>query len=85
MAPNQGFTLWLTGMSGAGKTTLADYVAARLKQVGRLVEVLDENDIADDLWEVPLTSRRNATWPCGEWVTSPRCCRGTRWRFWWPR
>ncbi len=34
MAPNNGFTLWLTGMSGAGKTTLVDYIAARLKQVG---------------------------------------------------
>jgi adenylylsulfate kinase len=50
MAPNQGFTLWLTGMSGAGKTTLVDYIAARLRQVGRAVEVLDENDLADDFW-----------------------------------
>ena len=50
MAPNQGFTLWLTGMSGAGKTTLVDYIAARMRQVGRAVEVLDENDLAEDFW-----------------------------------
>ncbi|HEY1907601.1 MAG TPA: adenylyl-sulfate kinase [Myxococcaceae bacterium] len=50
MAHTQGFTLWLTGMSGAGKTTLVDYIAARLKQVGRSVEVLDENDLAEDFW-----------------------------------
>ncbi len=50
MAPTQGFTLWLTGMSGAGKTTLVDYIAARLRQVARAVEVLDENDLAEDFW-----------------------------------
>ena len=50
MSPTQGFTLWLTGMSGAGKTTLVDYIAARLRQVGRSVEVLDENDLAEEFW-----------------------------------
>lgn len=51
MAQETGFTVWLTGMLGAGKTTLATYVEARLKQVGRKVEILDEDDLQDDLWK----------------------------------
>ncbi len=41
---NAGFTLWLTGMRGAGKSTLAGFLGQRLRSIGRLVEVLDEND-----------------------------------------
>lgn len=37
----QGFTVWLTGLSGAGKTTIADQLAVVLRErVGR-VELLD--------------------------------------------
>ncbi len=50
MAQNQGFTVWLTGMLGAGKSTLANYIQARLKQVGRNVEILDEDDLGDVFW-----------------------------------
>ena len=52
MATNEnGFTVWFTGMLGTGKTTMADYIAARLRQVDRNVEVLDEEELAEDLWQ----------------------------------
>lgn len=51
MAQETGFTVWLTGMLGAGKSTLAQYIEARLRQVGRKVEILDEDDLQDDLWK----------------------------------
>jgi adenylylsulfate kinase len=51
MAQETGFTVWLTGMLGAGKTTLAQYVEARLRQVGRKVEILDEDELQEDLWK----------------------------------
>src|SRR5881398_2694023 len=36
-----GFTLWFTGLSGAGKTTIAELVAPELERRGLLVEGLD--------------------------------------------
>src|ERR687893_2611848 len=36
-----GFTLWFTGLSGAGKTTIADLVGPELERRGYLVEYLD--------------------------------------------
>ena len=38
---HKGFTLWFTGMSGAGKSTISEQVFARLKSAGAKVELLD--------------------------------------------
>lgn len=38
---SSGFTVWLTGLSSAGKSTLARHVADRLRQAGYKVESLD--------------------------------------------
>jgi adenylyl-sulfate kinase len=41
MSESQGFTIWFTGLSGAGKSTIADLVIPELERRGRVVEPLD--------------------------------------------
>ena len=36
-----GFTLWFTGLSGAGKSTISEIILRRLREAGRKVELLD--------------------------------------------
>jgi adenylyl-sulfate kinase len=38
---SRGFTIWLTGLSGAGKSTVAAILEQRLRAMDRRVEVLD--------------------------------------------
>jgi adenylyl-sulfate kinase len=49
MIDGQGFTLWLTGLSGAGKTTLAQEIAPVLRARGQRIEVLDGDEIRTNL------------------------------------
>jgi adenylylsulfate kinase len=37
----EGFVVWLTGLSGAGKSTIADALAPELRAAGKKVEILD--------------------------------------------
>ncbi|MFJ2903985.1 adenylyl-sulfate kinase [Streptomyces sp. NPDC087212] len=42
-----GATVWLTGLPSAGKTTIANELAARLRSEGHRVEVLDGDEIRE--------------------------------------
>ncbi len=44
------FVIWLTGPSGAGKTTLANALAKRFEEMGYSVEVLDGDGIRSKLY-----------------------------------
>lgn len=46
---HKGFTLWFTGLSGAGKTTLAVQVRDILKESGYKVELLDGDVVRTNL------------------------------------
>ena len=45
----KGFTLWMTGLSGAGKSTISDVVVAEFEKRGVPVEVLDGDVVRENL------------------------------------
>ena len=49
MNSDNGFVLWLTGLSGAGKSTIASDLAPRLIERGHRVEVLDGDEVRTNL------------------------------------
>jgi adenylylsulfate kinase len=49
MNGSNGLVLWLTGLSGAGKSTIASAVAPRLAERGHRVEVLDGDEVRTNL------------------------------------
>jgi adenylylsulfate kinase len=45
----QGFTLWFTGLSGSGKSTISDVIVAEFERRGVPVEVLDGDVVRENL------------------------------------
>jgi adenylylsulfate kinase len=49
MSKQKGFTLWMTGLSGAGKTTLTTELVRVLSNHGLAIEVLDGDEVRTNL------------------------------------
>jgi adenylylsulfate kinase len=49
MPRNRGFTVWLTGLSGAGKTTVAQAIVNELKTADVDIELLDGDEVRTNL------------------------------------
>jgi adenylylsulfate kinase len=49
MNEQRGFTIWFTGLSGAGKTTISEIVEHELRERERQVEVLDGDIVRTNL------------------------------------
>src|SRR5688500_6476184 len=45
----EGFAIWLTGLSGAGKSTIARGLERALRERGERVEVLDGDEVREHL------------------------------------
>jgi adenylylsulfate kinase len=46
---DKGFCLWFTGLSGAGKSTIAEVVMEELRRRGHRVELLDGDEVRENL------------------------------------
>lgn len=49
MSDSAGFTLWFTGLSGSGKSTVSERVVSRLREAGRKTELLDGDIVRTNL------------------------------------
>lgn len=46
---SKGVTIWFTGLSGAGKSTIAKIIEKKLKRAGKKVEILDGDVVRTNL------------------------------------
>ena len=73
---HKGFTLWFTGLSGAGKSTVSTLIEQRLRAAGAKVEVLDGDIVRTHLSKGLGFSKEDRDTISGGSDLSANCCRG---------
>ena len=71
---NSGFCLWFTGLSGAGKSTIAEIVGPELERRGVLVDHLDGDVVRTHLSARASASRARTATPTSCASASSRSC-----------
>ena len=59
---SQGFVIWLTGLPGSGKTTIATLLQERLKEKGVITAHLESDQLRKILTPEPDYSRKEREW-----------------------
>lgn len=62
MTQKAGFAVWLTGLPGSGKTTLAQGLGDRLREGARPVQILDSDELRAVLTPEPTYSLEERDW-----------------------
>ena len=62
MTSSPGMAIWLTGLPGAGKSTLAEGLAYRLQERGWIVQVLDSDQMRSVLTPAPTYTVEEREW-----------------------
>jgi len=62
MVDRKGFAVWLTGLPASGKTTLGAGLAARLKERGIPVQILDSDELRQVLTPQPTYTQQERDW-----------------------
>lgn len=60
--PVEGWIMWITGLPSSGKSTIANGVARKLREMGLKIEILESDELRKILTPKPVYSEEERDW-----------------------